>query len=68
MKLLTSLQNVARDPAKCQLHIYDGKHAFEHRKWPCTMKSVLDADGVERRTWRTAANLHSSIIHHVAGK
>ena len=22
----------------------------------CTMKSVLDADGVEQRTWRTIAN------------
>ena len=67
-EIADKLANVARDPAKCQLHIYDGNHAFEHRKWPCTMKSVLDADGVERRTWRTAANLHSSISHHVAGK
>ena len=59
------LVDVARDPAECQLHI-SGSHAFEHRKWPCTLKSVLDADGVERRTWRTAANLRSSIRHHVA--
>ena len=49
------LANVARDPAECQPHISDGSHAFEHRKWPCTLKSVIDADGVERRTWLTAA-------------
>ena len=28
--------------------VHGGNHAFEHRKWPCTMKPVLDADGVER--------------------
>ena len=67
-EIANKLANVARDPAVCQLLIYDGNHAFEHRKWPCTMKSVLDADGVEQRTWRTAANLLSSIKHHVAGK
>ena len=67
-EIADKLANVSRDPAKCQLHIHDGNHAFEHCKWPCTMKSVLDADGVEQRTWRTAANWHPSINHHVAGK
>ena len=67
-EIADKLANVARDPAECQLHISDGSHAFEHYKWPCTLKSVQDADGVERRTWRTAANLHSSIRHHVAEK
>ena len=67
-KIADKLANVARDPAECQLHISDGSHAFEHRKWLCTLKSVQDADGVERRTWRAAANLHSCIRNHVAKK
>ena len=48
--------------AECQLHISDVNHAFEHRKWPCTLKSGLYADGVERRTWRTICTHLSDII------
>ena len=60
------LANVARDPAECQLHISVGKHTVEHHKWPCPVKLVIDADDVERRTVRSAANSHSSMRHDVA--
>ena len=62
------LANAARDPSICQVHISDGNHAFEHRKWPCMLKSTGSTDGTQQMTWITAANLHSSIRDHVSSR
>ena len=67
-EIADELANVARDPAARQLHLALGSQAFEDHKWPHLLKKAQDAGGVERRTWRTATDLKSSIRTHVAAR